>query len=208
MASLSVPLENPRKQPVQQRSVATVDAILDATIQVLIRHGKDKLTTTLVAQRAGVSVGTLYQYFPNKRSVLQAALRRKITIVTEAVEAASIAAHGLPLRDVVAILANAYFQAKLRDPRTGLALYAVSSDGQSLRELNDLRQRNSDAVKQALANASDKLAVSVDSAAFMLQAAMTGTSRRLLETHVPTREHEAVREQMIAMLQAYVASVS
>ena len=64
----------PRKSPVQARSAASVDAILEATIQVLLDDGKERLTTTRVALRAGVSVGTLYQYFPNKSALLQAAL--------------------------------------------------------------------------------------------------------------------------------------
>src|SRR5215831_18074182 len=60
----------PRKTPVQARSAVTVSAISEATIQVLISHGGDRLTTTRVAERAGVSVGTLYQYYPNKESLL------------------------------------------------------------------------------------------------------------------------------------------
>jgi len=61
-----------RKQPVQSRSQVTFDAILEATIQVLLRDGAGKLTTTLVAERAGVSVGTLYQYFSNKQALIAA----------------------------------------------------------------------------------------------------------------------------------------
>ena len=102
MRPLKAPIEKQRKQPVQARSAATVDAILEACIQVLLRVGKEKLTTTLVAHRAGVSVGTLYQYFPNKRSLLQAVLRAHLTRVTEALEAACAAHYGLPLCDIVA----------------------------------------------------------------------------------------------------------
>ena len=76
----------PRKSPVQARSVASVEAILDATIQVLLKIGKERLTTTRVALRAGVSVGTLYQYFPNKSALLQAALKRHMDEITEAIE--------------------------------------------------------------------------------------------------------------------------
>ena len=50
----------PRKTPVQARATVTVGAICEATIQVLLSHGADRLTTTRVADRAGVSVGTLY----------------------------------------------------------------------------------------------------------------------------------------------------
>ena len=58
----------PRKTPIQARSTVTVEAIFEATIQVLLSRGADRLTTTRVAERAGVSVGTLYQYYPNKQS--------------------------------------------------------------------------------------------------------------------------------------------
>jgi AcrR family transcriptional regulator len=51
-----------------------VEAISEATIQVLLSHGADRLTTTRVAERAGVSVGTLYQYYPKKQSLLFAVL--------------------------------------------------------------------------------------------------------------------------------------
>jgi AcrR family transcriptional regulator len=63
---------------VQARSTATVDAILSATIQVLLSEGQERLTTTRVAYRADVSVGTLYQYFPNKQALLRAVLERHV----------------------------------------------------------------------------------------------------------------------------------
>jgi AcrR family transcriptional regulator len=61
-----------RKKPVQHRSAHTIELLLDATIQVLREHGYARLTTTRVAQRAGASVGTVYQYFPDKRSLVAA----------------------------------------------------------------------------------------------------------------------------------------
>ncbi|HEX7924077.1 MAG TPA: TetR family transcriptional regulator [Bradyrhizobium sp.] len=59
-----------RKQPQQARSAELVAAILDAAIQVLTKEGAQRFTTARVAERAGVSVGSLYQYFPNKASIL------------------------------------------------------------------------------------------------------------------------------------------
>ncbi len=59
-----------RKQPRQQRSAALVSAVLDAAVQVLTREGAARFTTARVAERAGVSVGSLYQYFPNKAAIL------------------------------------------------------------------------------------------------------------------------------------------
>jgi AcrR family transcriptional regulator len=60
----------PRKLPKQARSTRLVDAILQAAIRILERDGVGGFTTVRVAERAGVSVGSLYQYFPNKQSIL------------------------------------------------------------------------------------------------------------------------------------------
>ncbi len=59
-----------RKKPQQARSNDLVAAILEAALQVLAREGAPRFTTTRVAERAGVSVGSIYQYFPNKASIL------------------------------------------------------------------------------------------------------------------------------------------
>jgi AcrR family transcriptional regulator len=59
-----------RKQPKQARSTGLVAAILDAAVQVLAKEGAQRFTTARVAEKAGVSVGSLYQYFPNKAAIL------------------------------------------------------------------------------------------------------------------------------------------
>lgn len=59
-----------RKSPRQARSNQLVEAVLDAAVQVLMREGAQRFTTARVAERAGVSVGSLYQYFPNKAAIL------------------------------------------------------------------------------------------------------------------------------------------
>ncbi|MCT8180547.1 TetR family transcriptional regulator [Variovorax sp. CY25R-8] len=65
----SAPLSS-RRQPQQARSSDLVAAILEAALQVLAKEGVHRFTTTRVAERAGVSVGSVYQYFPNKASIL------------------------------------------------------------------------------------------------------------------------------------------
>lgn len=65
----------PRKLPKQRRSEATVEAILQAAAQVFERHGYAAGTTNRIAERAGVSIGSLYQYFPNKDAILVALVR-------------------------------------------------------------------------------------------------------------------------------------
>jgi AcrR family transcriptional regulator len=67
---------SPRKHPTQARAKATVDAIITAASQILIAHGYEGTTTARVAERAGVSVGSLYQYFPNKEALVAALIER------------------------------------------------------------------------------------------------------------------------------------
>jgi AcrR family transcriptional regulator len=59
-----------RKQPQQARSADLVAAILEAAVQVLAKEGAQRFTTARVAEKAGVSVGSIYQYFPNKAAIL------------------------------------------------------------------------------------------------------------------------------------------
>ena len=68
----------PRRTPVQRRSTATVERILEAAAQVFERHGYAAGTTNRIAEQAGVSIGTLYQYYPNKDAVLVALTERHL----------------------------------------------------------------------------------------------------------------------------------
>lgn len=71
-------LLKPRKTPSQERARATVEAILEAAAYILVRDGWEKFTTNSVAERAGVNVASLYQYFPNKESIVAELQRRHI----------------------------------------------------------------------------------------------------------------------------------
>ncbi len=70
-----------RKAPTQDRSKAMVDALLDATTRLLLRDGYDLLSTNRVAAEAGVSIGSLYQYFPSKEALLHGVMLRWADIV-------------------------------------------------------------------------------------------------------------------------------
>ncbi len=67
-----------RNEPVQARSAARLTALLDATAEVLDEVGYERLTTAMIAERAGASIGTVYRYFPDRLAVLQALGRRNL----------------------------------------------------------------------------------------------------------------------------------
>jgi AcrR family transcriptional regulator len=92
--------EKKRRNPKQARAQATVNAVLEAAFQILEEDGEARLTTNLIAERAGVSIGTLYQYFEDREAILAAmgqrqaeATRERITnIILESPETSSVRA--------------------------------------------------------------------------------------------------------------------
>ncbi|MFZ0270744.1 MAG: TetR/AcrR family transcriptional regulator [Acidobacteriaceae bacterium] len=197
-------LLEPRKSPVQARSAASVDALLEATIQILLHGGKERLTTTKVALRAGVSVGSLYQYFPNKSALLQAALRRHLDEVTEAMERVCEEQRGAPLQSMGTALINAFLQAKMRDAKTSAALYSVSSDVDVAKIVQQMGIRSHKAIVGMLATTSDQLTRDPQLVAMMLQGAMVGISRRLLESGAPEKHFESLRQELLFLVGAYL----
>jgi AcrR family transcriptional regulator len=188
--------------------VASVDAILKATIQVLLQVGKEGLTTTKVALRAGVSVGTLYQYFPNKKALLQAALKRHLTEVAEAVELVCRKQEGKTNRHMATALITAFFHAKMRVAKTSIALYSVSSDVDGAKIVQEVGTRFHKAIVRMLWTAAKPLAADPQLVATMLLASMSGVIRIVLESSTPEQQFDTLREELIFVACAYLDACS
>jgi len=201
-------LLEPRKSPVQARSAASVDAILEATIQVLLHVGKQRLITTRVALRAGVSVGTLYQYFPNKSALLQAVLKRHLTQVTDAVEVVCQQQKGKPLSQMATALITAFLAAKMSDVKIGVALYSLSDDVDAARIVQQIGSRSHKAIVEMLKTAAEPLTTDPRLVASMLQGAMVGVSRRMLESAAPEKQLDTLRRELIFLASAYLSACS
>ena len=136
MASTPPPHLIPRKKPRQARAAVTLDAIFEATIQVLVSDGPHRLTTTRVAARAGVSVGTMYQYFPHKQALFYALNERYLDDLAARVEGACLAQHGAPVEQMVEALVTTYWNAKTERAEVTRALYrsVVEIDNEALIE--------------------------------------------------------------------------
>jgi AcrR family transcriptional regulator len=208
LSQRSVALLEPRKSPVQARSAASVDAILEATTQVLLRVGKERLTTTRVAARAGVSVGTLYQYFPNKSALLQGALKRHLAEVAEAVEVVCEELEGRPLEEMATGLITAFLNAKMKNAKTSVVLYAVSSDVDGARIAQLMQVRFNKAVVKMLDTSCDRLTTDTQLVASMIQGAMVGVSRRILESGAPEKQLESLLPELIFFAHAYLSACS
>jgi AcrR family transcriptional regulator len=97
-----------RRRPVQQRSAARVERMLEACAALIDEVGYDGVTTTLIADRAGVAVGSLYQFFPDKRAVVQALTQRNLDRFMETVGERMAAAPLEHWWDAVDLVFDAY----------------------------------------------------------------------------------------------------
>jgi AcrR family transcriptional regulator len=110
-------LTNPRKHASQNRSRATVDALIEATARILVREGFAKASTNRVAEQAGVSVGSLYQYFPNKEALVVAVIDRHNQELMQVVRGALAEVAALPMERAVRKLVTVAIEAHRIDPK-------------------------------------------------------------------------------------------
>jgi AcrR family transcriptional regulator len=193
-----------RKTPLQARSTATVEAISEATIQVLLRHGAQRLTTTRVAERAGVSVGTLYQYYPNKQSLLFAVLEHHLNNVMARVEAACENACHKPLAEMIRDMVEAFVDAKMERADISVALYRVAADVGGPTLIKRISQRSRKAVEAMLLTAPDAKSPPDKFVIDTMLAAMAGAMRSLLEGDASPGTVRKLREQLVLLCQSYM----
>jgi AcrR family transcriptional regulator len=194
----------PRKRPVQARSEATVSALFDASIQVLLAVGYRKFTTTRVAERAGVSVGSLYQYFPNRQALITAVIERYLEALRAVIEQHCQALRGSTLDRLVKGLVDGVIAAKFEHIDVSRALHEPLADigGTELVTASAIKVAGSIAeVLRSCAGASfrdvDRLALLiVISCSSVLQAAITDQTGAL--------DREALRAHMRAMVTGYL----
>lgn len=196
----------PRKTPVQARSTQTVEVILQACVQVLLDGGIERLTTTRVAQRAGTSVGSVYQYFPNKQSLLAAALERHLIHVVVAVETACTSAKGQTAAAMARALVNAFVTAKFADPAASRALYAVAAEVGGASVVAQLTQRSQLALCDMLATASDRSYDDLAALGFVLSTSMVGPVQGLLASKASAKTVQSIQSQLTLMISAYLRS--
>ena len=198
----------PRKTPVQARSAVTVEAISEATVQVLLSHGVDRLTTTRVAARAGVSVGTLYQYFPNKDALLFAVLESHLDKVAAVLTNACEQSHGLPLAAMVKAVVEPFVDTKMARTDVSLALYRIAADLGGVKLVKSVGERSNRALETMLVTAADAEFEDVKFAARMMMASMAGTTRAVLEAGAQPATVRRLREHLVLLCCGYLEAVT
>ena len=169
----------PRKRPRQERSRATVETVLEATARVLVKRGYDGLTTNLVAETAGVSIGSLYQYFPNKAALVGALIEKHVDDMTSLCLSELTRVAQLPMAGAIRSVIELMIRAHAVEPELHRVLTEqVPRVGRmaKLREVDALGHRM---VAGLLATRKAELAIEdPDMAAFVLVSAIEAITHR------------------------------
>jgi AcrR family transcriptional regulator len=127
----------PRKRPLQERSRATVDAIVEAAARILAREGFDATSVNDVAELAGVSIGSLYQYFPGKGALAAAVAEREAGRLLETLGARFAAAAGGSLEEMISALVAGLIENHSRDPALHRVLREEVPQGRECEHVGD-----------------------------------------------------------------------
>jgi len=168
-AKAAKPLSEPRKQPLQQRARATVEAILDETARIWAREGYGAVNTNRVAQVAGVSVGSLYQYFPDKSALVGAVAVRHSEAMAQIFQAAACNPDSGDLRRLVRTLVRATLAAHAENPQLRRAIIEELPRIGRPKKIAALKASIHSAVVGLLSRYRDEIAVTdLDLAAFVV----------------------------------------
>jgi AcrR family transcriptional regulator len=208
MSSTRIPERRlePRKLPKQARSGATVEAILQAAAQIFELHGYAAGTTNRIAERAGVSIGSLYQYFPNKDAILLALVHRHIAEGT-----AALGPHferlsrGARFDEVLPDVVDAMVAMHALAPGLHRVLFEETRLPTTLRaELDELEDRLVDLAAEALAADSDSPSTDPHLLARIVITTIEGLTHRLVLRQPPGVTPEVIAGEIAKLVRAYL----
>ncbi|HSS01247.1 MAG TPA: TetR/AcrR family transcriptional regulator [Kofleriaceae bacterium] len=169
----------PRKRPRQARSRATVDSVLEATARVLVKRGFDGLTTNLVADEAGVSIGSLYQYFPNKAALVGALIEKHVDAMQSLALAELTRGAQLPMPLAIRCVIEAMIRAHAVSPELHRVLTEQVPRVGRMAKLREIEAITHRMVAGLLASRKAELAIEdPDMAAFVLVSAIEAITHR------------------------------
>jgi AcrR family transcriptional regulator len=203
----------PRKTPVQRRGVETRDRIVEAAARVFSRHGYAAGTTNRIAAEAGLSVGSLYQYFPNKDAILVELVRRHVAAgaaaVRDALDAAvaGAAARGghLDVEAALGAVVDAVIALHLDDPGLHQVLFEESPrPPEVLVELRVMERALVERAAALLAAAPEVRVADPVLAARIAVVTVESLVHRVVATREPQVDVAAFRDELVRMVRRYL----
>lgn len=187
------PALKPRKSASQERSRATVEALVEATARILVKEGFDKASTNRIAEVAGVSVGSLYQYFPSKEALVAAVVDRHQQEITETVRSELADVFVLPVEEAVRQLVAVAVRAHRVDPRLHNVLAEQIPRVGKLENLATFNRENFALFKTYLEGHTDELRVDdLELASFICVTTIEALTHNAVLHHSKTLSDEAM----------------
>jgi AcrR family transcriptional regulator len=196
---------NPRKLPQQERARATIDALLGATARILKKEGFDKASTNRIAEAAGVSVGSLYQYFPSKEALVAALIERHIDEMMSLFASAFEKLSRLPLAEATRQLVSLQLRAHALDPRLHQVLTEQVPRIDRADRVRDVERAVVEMVHAYLSVHRDEVKVTnLELAAFVIVQAVEGVTHAALLHHRRVDDEQLV-DEITALALGYLA---
>jgi AcrR family transcriptional regulator len=192
-----------RKSPRQARAQATVAAIVEAAARILLERGQAALTTNRIAARAGVSVGSLYQYFPNKLAVVRALLERELARA-ESARPARLDDPACSLHERLRSAVDWHLEVHARYPGHGRLLRLLAASAVTPRERRRLREWRRERVRTTLASFAVVPTAELPAVALVLDACLGAAADALADERPAWLRSESLRERLAAALAALV----
>lgn len=195
-----------RKQPKQLRSKRAVERLVDATAQTITDRGLAHMTTNHIAETAGVSVGTLYQYFDDKQDLVEALLMRISGELAEAVDATLAEVMGQDVRTVVRGLIEAALAAMEGEEGLYLELARNWHQLHSLTLLDALEEHMVEDCRRYILRHHDDVAIdNLPATLFVVINSTLFTIMRFLSQENPPISREELIDTLSGMIAAYTA---
>ena len=196
-----------RKMPLQERSKQTVAALLAAAAQVFADMGYANTSTNHIAERAGVSIGSLYQYFPSKDAILVALAEQHVENAFAAVLEEVRQKRDAPARELLRALVDALLRAHLKEPRLHRVIFEEAHllDQSFRRRLEELDDRALRLARDIIEERCAELAVeNPEMASFVVVHVLEGITHTTVIRHPEVLSHPEFREELFRLLEAYL----
>lgn len=196
----------PRKLPRQDRSRETVDALLEATSQVLVLDGYEKASTNKIALKAGVSIGSLYQYFPNKEALVAALIERHYRDMADICRHAMVEVADCSLVQLIRDTIKAMVAIHAVNPKLHMVLQEQLPNVGKLKNLTELHNETREMVRRQLESRRDQIRVQdLAMAAFVVVETVDSLIHATLLTQDPmTWTPDQIIDEIADLLLAYL----
>ena len=196
---------SPRKKPQQERSRRTYETIVDTASDLLVEDGYHNMSTNKIADRAGVSVGSIYQYFPNKEAIVLAVIEqfaeRQYELLADGVERIQ----GMGLEGSIRLIIANMIHAKREDPQLNRVLFEELPAVGQHDLMHEWIERASTLVRSTLENRDEKFRPEdLETAAFLLVNACHGIVHGTVARRPDLLEDEELVDETTEMILRYI----